>query len=252
MYARAGTKVTILEALPTLLLASDADAVERICLESRRIGIQILTSVKVCRVDARNECLRVVFEHCGKECAIEADRVVNGAGRVANVEGLELDAGGVRHRDGRIETDAYLRSVSNPAVHICGDVVSTSAQLSPIATYEGQLVGRNIVEGPVGQPDYASIPFCVYSVPALAGVGLTEAQARKLGTAIKVHSNDMSDWLSARTYNESTAWAKVIVDEVTDGILGAHLVGHSAEELINLFALAMNCGITASQVRSMT
>jgi glutathione reductase (NADPH) len=207
--------------------------------------------VKVCRVERCNGRLRILFECGGKECAIEADRVINGAGRVANLEGLDVEAGQVRHRDGRIETDAYLRSASNPAVHICGDVVSSSPQLSPIATYEGRLVGRNIVEGAVEKPDYASIPLCVYSVPALAGVGLTEAQARELGTGIKVHSNDMSDWLSSRTYNEPTAWAKVIVDESTDRILGAHLVGHSAEELINLFALAMKYGITASQVRSM-
>ncbi|WP_368731895.1 FAD-dependent oxidoreductase, partial [Pseudomonas sp. MPR-AND1A] len=80
--------------------------------------MQILTSVKVCRVDARNGRQRVAFEHGGKECAIEADRIVNGAGRVANVEGLDLEAGHVRHRNGRIETDAYLRSASNPAVYI--------------------------------------------------------------------------------------------------------------------------------------
>jgi glutathione reductase (NADPH) len=132
---------------------------------------------------------------------------------------------------------------------VCGDVLSTSPQLSPIATYEGRIVGRNIVEGPVAKPDYSSIPSCVYSVPALASVGLTEAQARELGHAIKVHSNDMSDWLSARTYNEPTAWAKVIVDEVTDRILGAHIVGHAGEELIHLFAFAMRFGITASQIR---
>jgi glutathione reductase (NADPH) len=251
MYARAGTKVTILEVLPALLPASDADAVDRLVAESRRIGVQILTNVKVRCVERRDGHLRVSLDHGDKECTIQADRVVNGAGRIANVDGLNLEAARVRHCDGRMETDAYLRSVSNSAVHICGDVVSTSPQLSPIATYEGRLVGRNIVEGPVEQPDYASIPVCVYTVPPLATVGLTEAKVRELGKSIRNHSNDMSDWLSARTYNESTAWTKVIVDEVTDRVLGAHLVGHAAEELINLFAMAMKFGITASQIRSM-
>jgi glutathione reductase (NADPH) len=162
---------------------------------------------------------------------------------------LDLDAAGVRHRGGRIETDEYLRSTSNPAVHVCGDVLSTSPQLSPIATYEGRIVGRNIVEGPVATPDYTSIPSCIYTVPALASVGLTEAKANELGRKIKVQANDMGDWLSTRTHNEPVAWAKVIVDEITDRILGAHIVGHGGEELIHLFALAMKFGIKAGQIQ---
>jgi len=249
VYARAGAKVTILEALPRLLPAMDADAVIQIRTASERIGIDVRTGVTVKRLQLRHGRLQVTFELQGSELDIESDRVVNGAGRVPNVDHLNLDLGQIRHRGGRIETDEYLRSLSNPAVHVCGDVLSTSPQLSPIATYEGRIVGRNIVEGPVAKPDYSSIPSCVYSVPALASVGLTEAQARELGHAIKVHSNDVSDWLSARTYNEPTAWAKVIVDEVTDRILGAHIVGHAGEELIHLFAFAMRFGITASQIR---
>ena len=190
----------------------------------------------------------MIFEHGGAEHTVEADRVVNGAGRVANVDTLDLDAGQVRRRDGRIELDDHLRSTSNPAVHVCGDVLS-SPQLSPIATYEGQIVGRNIVEGPRHRPDYASIPSCVYTVPALASVGLTEAKAQELGYKIKIHSNDMRDWLSSRTYNEAVAWAKVIVDEATDRILGAHMVGHAGEELIHIFAFAMKFGISAGQIR---
>jgi glutathione reductase (NADPH) len=249
VYARARSKVTILELLPQLLPGSDDDAVARIRAESERIGIASKTGVRVERIEAFNGRLRVLFEQDGRAHAIEADRVVNGAGRVANIDRLDLEAGRVRHHGGRIEADEHLRSASNPAVHICGDVLWSSPQLSPIATYEGGIVGRNIVEGPVAKPDYASIPSCVYTVPALASVGLTEMKARELGHKIKVHSNDMSDWLSARTYNETNAWAKVIVDEATDRILGAHIVGHAGEELIHIFAFAMKFGITASDIR---
>ena len=153
------------------------------------------------------------------------------------------------HERGRIETDSFLRSTSNQAVYVCGDVLTTSPQLSPIATYEGQIVGRNIVDGPKHEPDYASIPSCVYTVPALASVGLTEAAAREKGHKLKVHANDMMDWLSSRTYAETAAWAKVLVDETNDRILGAHMVGHASEELIHIFAFAMAHGITASQIR---
>jgi len=174
---------------------------------------------------------------------------VNGAGRVANIDHLDLEAGRVSRSNGRIETDDYLRSSSNPAVHVCGDVLWSSPQLSPIATYEGRIVGRNIVEGPVAKPDYASIPSCVYTLPALASVGLTEAKAKGLGREFKVYTNNMGDWLSTRTYNEPRAWAKVIVEEPSDRILGAHIVGHAGEELIHIFAFAMKFGITASDIR---
>ena len=134
-------------------------------------------------------------------------------------------------------------------MHVCGDAVAISPQLSPIATYEGEIVGRNIVEGPKYSPDYESMATSVYTVPALAAVGLTEATANQNGFAIKVHTNDMQDWFSARTYAETVAWSKIIVDETTDRILGAHFVGHAGEELVNVFGLAMRFDITATQIK---
>src|SRR6266700_2867340 len=249
VYARTGTDVTILEALPQLLPAMDADAVARLQTESERIGISVKTSVSVKRIEPADGRLRVVFAHDGAEHSAEADRIVNGAGRVANIDTLDLAAGYVEHVNGRVALDRHLRSISNPLVHVCGDAVPTSPQLSPIATYEGDIVGRNIVEGPKYSPDYASMATSVYTVPALAAVGLTEVAARQKGFAIDVHANDMQDWLSAKTYAETVAWSKIIVDRATDRILGAHFVGHAGQELVNLFGLAMRFGLTAGQIR---
>ncbi|MEH2536701.1 MULTISPECIES: dihydrolipoyl dehydrogenase family protein [unclassified Bradyrhizobium] len=249
IYARAGAAVTILEALPQLLPAMDADAVARLQAESERIGIRIRTAVSVKQIERAKDRLRVVFSHNGAEHAAEADRVVNGAGRVANVDTLDLAAGQVEQANGRVAIDRHLRSTSNPNVFVCGDAVPTSPQLSPIATYEGDIVGRNIVEGAKYSPDYASMATSVYTVPPLASVGLTEAAARQNGLAIDVHVNDMLYWFSAKTYAETVAWSKVIVDQATDRILGAHFVGHSGQELVNIFGLAMRFGITASQIR---
>ena len=249
VYARAGTGVTVLEALPQLLPAMDADAVARLQAESERIGIRVGTGVSVKRIEPANGRLRVVFSHDGAEQAAEADRVVNGAGRVANIDTLNLAAGRVEHANGRVAVDRHLRSASNPNVYVCGDTVPVSPQLSPIATYEGDMVGRNIVEGPKYSPDYAYMATSIYTVPALAAVGLTEAAARLKGFAIDVHTNDMHDWLSAKTYAETVAWSKVIVDRSNDHILGAHFVGHAGQELVNIFGLAMRFGITAGQIR---
>jgi glutathione reductase (NADPH) len=249
VYARAGTKVTILEVLPRLLPALDEDTVEQIRQESAHIGMDVHTGVKVLRVEKAGNQIRTVFAAKGKERSAVSDRVVNGAGRIANVEHLDLDAGGVAHNGFRISVDEHLRSTSNPSVHACGDVLTGPPQLSPIATYEGRIVGANIVEGPKHKPDYASLPTAVYTAPALASLGLTEAQAKDKRLKTKVTVSDMEYWFSTRTYAETKAWAKVIVDEETDAILGAHMVGHAAEELINIFGLAKKHGVTATQLR---
>jgi glutathione reductase (NADPH) len=249
VYARAGADVTVLEALPQLLPAMDGDAVARIQAESERIGIRVRTNVGVKGIKPADSRLRVTYVHEGIEHVIEADRVVNGAGRVANVDRLDLAAGNVEHANGRVAVDQHLRSTSNRLVYVCGDAVPVSPQLSPIATYEGDIVGRNIVEGPKYSPDYAGMATSVYTVPALAAVGLTEAAASQKGLAIRVHTSDMHDWFSARTYAETVAWSKIIVDDVTDRILGAHFVGHAGQELVNIFGLAMRFGITASQIK---
>ena len=248
VYARAGANVAILEVLPRLLPALDADAVEEMRKESERIGIEVHTGVNVKRIERAGNRLRTIFEKNGKETALESDRVVNGAGRIANVDGLDLDAGGVAHDGFKIPLDDYLRTKSNPAVYVCGDVTA-SPQLSPIATYEGRLVGRNIVDGTKHKPDYAAIPSSVYTVPALATVGLSEEKAKEKGLKTRVQVNDMAQWFSTRTFAETVAWSKIIVDETTDKIVGAHFVGHAGEELINVFGLAMQYGITATQIR---
>jgi glutathione reductase (NADPH) len=251
VYSRAGAQVTILEALSRLLTNMDADAVAQLRSETERLGVAIHTGVEIQRIERAGGRFRVIYEEAGSERAIEADRVVNGAGRTADVDGLDLFAGKIASEQERIALDAHLRSTSNSAVYACGDAVATSLQLSPIATYEGRIVSRNIVDGPKHTPDYASIPACVFTVPALASVGLTQAAAEEKGIAVRVEFNDMRDWLSGRTYAETAAWAKVLIDKQTDRVIGAHILGHSGEELIHLFALAMKHGITAGDIKEL-
>lgn len=249
VYARAGTKVTILEALPQLLPRMDGDAVAVLQGETERLGVTIKTSVKVSEIRKANGRLQVVYEHDGREHSQAADRIVNGAGRIANVGDLDLEAGNVSHDGIRVDVDDHLRSTSNPAVWVAGDALVHTAQLSPIATYEGRIVGRNIVDGASHKPDYSVLPSAVYTVPALATVGATEAEARARGLEVRVGTSDMSGWFSAKTYAETAAWSKVLVDEATDQIVGAHMVGHHSEELIHLFALAMRHVISATDLK---
>ena len=248
VLARAGTKVTILEALPRILPRMDADAVKRLREESERIGIRILTDVAVQRIAVAGERLTVQFRRNGRPETLTADRVANGTGRIPAVDGLDLDAAGIAHEGTRISVDACLRSTSNPDIFVAGDTLSGTAQLSALATYEGRIVGESIVSGEPRAPEYASVPANVFTVPALASVGLTEAEASAAGLSFAVKINDMADWRSSRTHAETVAYAKVLVEERSGRILGAHMVGHGAEEVIHLFAFAIKHAIAATQL----
>ena len=246
VYARAGTRVTILEAMPRLLPRMDEDAVAQLHKESERIGIEILTGVDIESLAEAGKLLEVRFRHAGEARRLSAERIANGTGRIADLDGLNLEVGGVAHDGLRIEVDESLRSVSNPDVYVAGDALWSSAQLSPIATYEGRLVGQAIVEGTPRAPCYAEIPSNVYTVPALASVGLSEAEARTQGLDFEARSNDMTGFRSAQTHAESVAWSKVLIEKGSDRILGAQMVGHGSEEVIHLFAFAIKHGITAA------
>jgi glutathione reductase (NADPH) len=158
VFARAGTEVTILEVMDRLLPRMEADAVAQIHKESERIGIKVLTGVTVEEIAAAGNALQVNFTHDGKQQTIEADRIANGAGRVPDVADLDLDAGNVAHDGLSLSVTEELRSTSNSGVWIAGDAISGTGQLSPVATYEGRIVGNNILNGGGQTPAYGHIP----------------------------------------------------------------------------------------------
>ncbi len=248
VFARLGTAVTLLEVAPRALGPFDEEAVEHLIEATRAIGIEVLTGVTIHAVEPRAEGLAVRFEHGGAQREVVAERVAHGAGRVANLAGLELEAADVRTERGGIVTDRPFRSASNPSVWVAGDAVRDTPQLSPVATAEGQLAGRAILGDDV-QLDYTSIPSCVFSVPALAMVGRSERALREAGLPFEVKRNEMTGWKTGRSYVERHAWAKVLVG---DGgrILGAHLLGHGAAETVNVFGLAMRHGLNAADLKS--
>ncbi|MCG8434976.1 MAG: NAD(P)/FAD-dependent oxidoreductase, partial [Gammaproteobacteria bacterium] len=133
VYARAGTQVTILEAMPQLLPRLDVDLVTRIKTDAERIGINVVTDAKINSIKDGAPDFAVEYEHDGETKIITAAAVANGAGRVADVEHLNLEAANVAHERGAIKVDEYLRSQSNPDVYVAGDVLAYAPQLSPVA-----------------------------------------------------------------------------------------------------------------------
>lgn len=247
--ARAGARVTVLQRSSRLLPPFDADLVAWLTEKSRALGIDVRLDTPVASVDRTHDGYRVdVTTESGAE-TFHADIVVHAAGRVPDLDSLDLDAAGVDTGNGRIELDDYLQSVSNPAVYAAGDAASTGPPLTPVAAHDGRIAASNMLQAKRRKPDYTAVPSVVFSIPPLAMVGLTEEAAQRQGYAFRVQRQKAGDWYTARRLAELLYGFKVIVEEPSQRILGAHLVGPHADEVINTFALAMRHGLTATQLR---
>lgn len=248
IFARAGSRVTLLEVAPRVLPNLDADATSQLAAATRELGVRIETSVAIQKIEEGPEGFAIAYRSGDETRLAKSEIGVNGAGRVANLGGLDLASAGIHLEQGRIELDPFLRSRENPDVFFAGDAIPGRPQLSPLATYEGRIVGHNLTHAELRQAEYGHQPAAIYTTPALATVGLSEEAAREAGRSFEVRVQDMAEWRSARTYGEATAWAKVLIEKESDRLLGAHLVGHGAEETVHTFALAIEKGLTASEL----
>jgi glutathione reductase (NADPH) len=122
--------------------------------------------------------------------------------------------------------------------------------LTPVSSHDAKIAAANMLEGNTLKPNYTGVPSVAFSVPPIAAVGLSEADARKQGLGFRVKSQKASDWYTARRVAERTYGFKVLVEEGTDRILGAHLVGPHVDEVINVFALAIRKGLTAEDLKT--
>jgi len=224
----------------------------RLVDHTRSLGIELRLDTEVTGVEKRGAGYRLLLDAQGQRETIDADLVIHGGGRVPNTEGLDLRTANVATEpDGGVRVNEFLQSVTNPRVYAAGDAAAApgSLPLTPVAGYEGAIVASNLLKGNARTPDYRGIPSVVFTVPPLAGVGLTEAQAREQHLDIRVKTQDTSSWYSNRRVAETCAMFKVIVESQTDRVAGAHLLGPHAEEVINLFALAIRSGVPATDLK---
>src|SRR5699024_2802457 len=144
----------------------------------------------------------------------------------------------------------YLQSVSNTAVYAAGDAAQVGPPLTPISSYDAEVVAANLLEGNHRKPDYRGVPSAVFTIPPMATVGLTESEAREQGYKFRIQKQKASEWFTARQAAEPTYGFKVLVEEKTNHLLGAHLVGPHVDEVINLFALAIRHNLTAEDLKA--
>lgn len=248
---RAGAKATILHRGPRPLPLFDPDLVDKLVEKSRELGIDVRLDTAVTRIERGAGGLIVHGVNAGQETRFEADLVVHGAGRVPAVADLDLPAAGIDAVGRKLTLNEFFQSVSNPAVYAAGDAAAMGPALTPVAAYEGRIVAANLLKGNHARADYTVIPSVAFTIPPLASVGLLESEAKERGLHFKSNLQNTSSWYSSARIGETHSGSKVLVEEETGRILGAHLFGSSSEELINVFALAMRTGTTAAQIKEM-
>lgn len=247
---RAGAEVSILHRSKKPLGTFDSDMVDMLVRASEAAGIKILTNRPVVAVEKVSDGLLVRTEYqteTGSETQVfKADMIVNGAGRVPDIEDLRLENAGIKAEKKGIIVDKHMRT-SNPHVYAGGDCTAEGIQLTPVATLQAEVAAANIFDENGAEADYTGIPSAVFTIPVLASVGSSEEKGNKY----KVVFYDRSKWNTTKRAGLEFAASKVIVDEAKDCIIGAHILGPNAEEMINIFAMAMQLRLKASNVKKM-
>ena len=246
--ARAGATVTILHRGKRPLENFDADLVNLLTEAMEETGIQFVLEASVTAIEGKPDNLVVNYEKGGKTHTIETELVVHGAGRVANIEELNLEKAGVDTDKKGVVVNKFLQSPSNAAVYACGDVTDRGLPLTPLAGYQGRIVAENILKNNTRTVSQFPVPSAVFTVPTLASVGMTEAEAHEQNLHVEVSFQKTGAWYSNRRINEPFSGFKTIVDKQSGQILGVHLLGDGSDELINLFTLAMKHKISAKDL----
>jgi glutathione reductase (NADPH) len=248
--ALAGSQVTVLHRGPRPLALFDPDLVDQLVERTGELGIDLHLETEATRIEKSSAQLIVHALASGETHTFRTDMVVHSAGRVPEISDLNLDAAGIEWEKRGVQVNDFLQSVSIPAVYAAGDAAASEGlPLAPVASYEGLVVAANILKGNHQRPNYLGIPSVVFTIPPLAAVGLSERGAREQNLKFRVKTEMTSTWYSSRRVAETYSGYKVLVEEGTDHILGAHILGSEAGEVINLFALAIRSGMRATDLK---
>jgi dihydrolipoamide dehydrogenase len=246
VYAKLGSKVTVVEALPALLTGVDPEAVRIVQKGLRQRGVDVHLNAKARGLDAAGGALSVRIEVEGKEQAIPADKVLVAVGFRPNTEGLGLDTAGVKlDARGYVQVDDQLRS-SNPAVFAIGDVVGPPF-LAHKASKEGEIAAE-VVAGRKSARDWVAMPGAIFTDPEVATTGLSEEQARAKGLDPIVGKFAFAALGRAIAIDHTEGFVKVIADRESKILLGVTMVGPEASDLIAEATLALEMGAYVEDV----
>jgi pyruvate/2-oxoglutarate dehydrogenase complex dihydrolipoamide dehydrogenase (E3) component len=243
-FARFGSAVTVIEMAPRLLPREDADAAAALAKRFAAEGIDVRAGHEADRVDPDGEGGRLVCRHDGAETVVPFDTLLVALGRKANVTGFGLEELGVRLRgNGTVDADALLRT-NFPNILVCGDVTGPF-QFTHVASHQAWYAAVNGLLAPFWsyRADYRVIPWCTFTEPEVARVGLSEDEARAQGIAVEVTRYPLEDLDRAIADDADEGFVKVLTAPGTDRILGTTIVGPHAGELIAEHVTAMKHGL---------
>jgi dihydrolipoamide dehydrogenase len=246
IFAALESKITILEATGRLLPHMDKELGQALERSFKRAGIQIVLNAKITSVEAADPVQVTLADgqiHRGAKLLVSV-------GRKPNVEGLGLETAGVQFTDRGIQVDDYMETTC-PGVFSIGDVTGKMA-LAHVATSQARVVVENLLRASRNQErermNYDAVPACVFTYPEIATVGLTEEEAAQRGLAVRVGRFPFAAIGKALAMGETEGFVKLIADASTGRLIGGHIFGGHASELIGQVTLAVRLGATAQQV----
>jgi glutathione reductase (NADPH) len=250
--ALAGSQVTILHRGQRPLALFDPDLVDQLVERTRKLGVTLHLGTEAIGIEKSSRQLAVRASAAGQTATFQTDMVIHAAGRVPEINDLNLEAAGIEWEKRGVRVNEFLQSVSNPAVYAAGDAAASGGPpLAPVAGYEGLIVAANLLKGNHQTPNYLGVPSVAFTTPPIAAVGLSESAAAEQNLKFRVQKEMTSTWYSSRRVAETYSGYKVLVERDTDRILGAHILGSEAAEVINLFAIAIRSGMRANDLKHM-
>jgi len=245
MFNALGTRVTVVEMLPHLLPPVDRRLARRFQRILSTQGVEVKLKAPVKEIDLQNGRLRVRFDSAKGEGAVEAEKVLLAVGRWPYTEGLGLGELGIEMDGRRILVNEFMET-NVPGIYAIGDVLGTY-MLAHVASYEGEVAVENAL-GHRRTADYRAVPYCVFTTPELAGVGLGEREAKEQGLDYQVVRFPFSASGRALAMGETEGQVKMVCEKGSGRVLGLHIMGPRASDLIAEGTLAIQLGATAEDI----
>lgn len=246
IYASFGAKVTVAELLQRLIPLEDEALGAELERQFKKRGIGVHTGTKVDKVERDTRGVKILATKGGKPLELEAEVLLVAVGRRPLTENLGLDGTGVKLDRGFVEVDPMMRT-GEPGIYAIGDVLKTQA-LAHVASHEGIVAVEHLAGRNPRAIDYDKIPSCTYCTPEVASIGLSEAEAKKRGHDVVVGTFPFSAIGKAKILNETGGFVKIVAERKYDEVLGVHIVGPHATELISEATAALNLEATAESL----
>jgi len=245
-YHTIGTKVTLVEFMPTLVPNEDAEVAKQLERNFKKSKMKVMTGSSVESVDTSGDKCKVTIKTKKGEEVVEADIVLSAVGIAPNTENIGLEDLGVETENGRVKVDEYYKT-NVEGVYAIGDIIAGPA-LAHVASAEGVTCVEKIAGQNPEPINYGNIPGCTYTSPEISSVGLTEAKAKEAGYEVKVGKFPYSASGKASAAGQKDGFVKLIFDAKYGELLGAHMIGGNVTEIIAEMVVAKKLEITGHEL----